>query len=749
VPASSVRFVAEFRRRAVVPMVAIMVVAFALAAGLLYQIAREQDRRSIEQSTRSVAAAISDRKKTLAKTLKDYSAWGAAYQNLHAKFDPNWAYEQENVGASLYKSYGYEYVFLLDPKNETIYAVVDGEVSHATFDGTLAGGGAALVARARLAGPNETVVETGVLGSKQDPVLVSAAALSTGGDPTVKFEPGPPSVLIFGERLTPAKLSTAGKELFVSNLRASTDTKGAEHVPNLLLKFVDGRGSAALLWEPDQPGWEMLEAVLPWLAIAAAALVAFVALVFRHAAKAAIIIADSASQLAEAHERAQHQARHDVTTGLPNRLSLRAYLDDALARSDAHLVVMYADLDRFKPVNDALGHAAGDFVLAEAARRLRQSLRDQDIVARVGGDEFVLVAIGMAEHDIEVLCGRLLREVGAPIVVEGAEINIGLSIGIAISPTDATTTDELIRRADLALYQAKSDGRGTYRFFAQEMNERIVLRRSLEADLRRGISQGEFVLNYQPRYATRAMKIVSVEALVRWHHPDRGMISPAEFIPLAEDTGLIVPLGEWVLRTACSAIANLPGIGVSVNVSAAQFRGVELASTVERVLAETGFPPHRLELELTEGVLLEDTQKAQATLISLKALGIKLSMDDFGTGYSSLGYLRNFPFDGIKIDQQFVADLSGTGDARAIVQAIVSLGKALGMTVTAEGVETAEQLLLLRHDACEEVQGYFMSRPISVDALERLIADAAGMPTSATIGDEDHRVSGRPARAKG
>jgi diguanylate cyclase (GGDEF)-like protein len=557
-------------------------------------------------------------------------------------------------------------------------------------------------------------------------VLVSAAALSSGGDETVEVKPGPPSILIFADRLTPAKLSALGTGLLVGDLRASIAAKDETSEPYLPLPSVDNRNSV-LRWEPDLPGKDLLKTVIPWLALVAAALGALITLVFRHAARSASIIADSASQLAEAHERAQHQARHDVTTGLPNRLLLTSYMDEALSAQDARLVIMYADLDRFKPINDALGHPAGDYVLGEVAKRLRKSMRDGDLVARVGGDEFVVAVRGLAEHDIENLCKRLLRDVSAPIPYDGNEVSVGLSLGIAISPTDATTTHELIRRADLALYQAKIDGRGTYRFFAHEMNERIVLRRSLESELRRAVKDGEFILEYQPRYDTRSMKIVSFEALVRWRHAVRGLLGPAESIPLAEETGLIVPLGEWILRTACSTIAQFEEVGVSVNVSPAQFRDAELASMVERILRETGLPPQRLELELTEGVLLEDTQRARATLRGLKALGLKLSMDDFGTGYSSLGYLRNFPFDGIKIDQQFIADLSGTGDARAIVQAIVSLGKALGMTVTAEGVETKEQLLLLRHDACEEVQGYLMSRPIDAEALAELIA---GNPSS-------------------
>ena len=434
------------------------------------------------------------------------------------------------------------------------------------------------------------MVEAGALKTGQDLVLVAAAALSTGGDTTVAVEPGPPSVLVFADRLTPAKLAAMANELGVSRLRALDGAVGGASEGQLSLTLTNGE-QARLEWDPEQPGRTMLQAVLPWFAAAAALLALFVALVFRHAAKAAAIISSSASELVVAHERAEHQARHDLTTGLPNRLSLTAYMDEALSTAGARLVVIYADLDRFKPINDALGHPAGDHVLTVVSSRLRGSLRDGDLVARVGGDEFVIVVPSLAEHDVETLCKRLLRDVSAPIAWEGSEVHVGLSMGIALSPTDATSTHELIRRADLALYQAKNDGRGTYRFFAHEMNERIVLRRGLETDLRRGIAEGEFVLHYQPRYDTREMTMLSAEALIRWHHPRRGMISPAEFIPLAEETGLIVPLGEWILRSACSTIGPFDGIGVSVNVSPAQFRDGELVATVKRVLSETARCP--------------------------------------------------------------------------------------------------------------------------------------------------------------
>jgi diguanylate cyclase (GGDEF)-like protein len=721
---SAAHLVAEFRRRTVIPMMAVIFVSFALSMGFLYQVGTRQDERAIEQSTRLLNTAIDARRATLAKTLRDYAAWGEAYKNLHLDFSQAWAFDQQNAGATLFTDFGYNYVFVVDPEGKTVYSVVDGALSPASAEAALGGSVDKLVADARAVDADQTVVKRGGLQAGGDPVLVSAGALSTGNDPTVVARPGTPSVLIFGDRLTPEKLRHIGDQLAIADLAATSDPTEIAQVPAIALQLLGGK-PMALRWTPDRPGEEQMRSVLPWSAVAALMLAAFVVLVLRYAARSAGIIAETTTQLAEAHARAHYQAEHDAATGLPNRLRLLNFIDDALADPTARLVLLYADLDRFKTINDALGHPIGDVVLVAVAKRLQGAIREQDMVARFGGDEFVIAARGLADHDIESLCQRLVRDISAPIHYDGGEVNVGLSIGIATAPTDATGTNELLRCADLALYQAKSDGGGTYRFFAEEMNKRILERRLLEADLRRGLERHEFRLMYQPRFDTETMQIRSVEALVRWQHPERGLIAPDQFIRIAEETGLIIPLGEWVLRTACSTVGALPGIGVSVNVSPVQFRNAELSTMVERALAETGFPPFRLELELTEGVLLEDTAKAQATLAALKALGVRLSMDDFGTGYSSLGYLRRFPFDGIKIDKQFIADLGSEGDARTIVQAIVSLGKALGMTVTAEGVETAEQLKLLRHNACEEVQGFYMSRPVPADALGVLVAKAA------------------------
>jgi diguanylate cyclase (GGDEF)-like protein/PAS domain S-box-containing protein len=427
-----------------------------------------------------------------------------------------------------------------------------------------------------------------------------------------------------------------------------------------------------------------------------------------------------------ARRRIEYLSQHDALTGLANRTRMQEFLDGKLKAAptlDEPLVMLSIDLDRFKPVNDLLGHAAGDQVLNEVSQRLGQCLRSDDLVARVGGDEFVLVLANMASQDeVEALCKRLIECIEQPFQVDEHEVFISASIGIAMAPVDATQADELLRYADIALYEAKDAGRNTWRFYAGDMNARIIDRRQLESDLRHAIKQGELCLHFQPRYQIEGRRMAGAEALVRWQHPQRGLLGPDIFIPVAEETGLILPLSNWVLHNACVAACTWPEeFFVSVNLSPTEFQRGHLVSRVKAVLAQTGLNPARLELELTENVMLEDAKGALIVMQGLKALGVRLSMDDFGTGYSSLSYLRSFPFDGLKIDRSFVTGLTAGGDDQSIIQAIVGLGRALSLTVTAEGVETIEQLQALQEARCDEVQGYFLSRPIDARAIGDLI----------------------------
>jgi diguanylate cyclase (GGDEF)-like protein len=389
--------------------------------------------------------------------------------------------------------------------------------------------------------------------------------------------------------------------------------------------------------------------------------------------------------------------------------------------------VLSLDLDRFKNVNDTLGHPIGDLLLKAAADRMRSCVRSEDLVARLGGDEFAIVQGSSTQpSDVSALATRLIEVVGAPYDLDGHQVNVGASIGIAIAPTDGDKPDVLMKSADLALYRAKADGGGDYRFFEVEMDARMQARRALELDLRKAIVNSEFELYYQPIVDVKGGQITSCEALIRWHHPERGMIQPLEFIPVAENTGLIVPLGEWVLRQACAQAALWPKhVTMAVNLSPAQFKSRNLVPTVISALATSGLSADRLELEITELVLLQDNDGAFAVLRQLRDLGIKIVMDDFGTGYSSLGYLRSFPFDKIKIDQSFIRDLPAKQDSVAIVRAVVGLSSSLGITTTAEGVETEEQLASLTAEGCNEFQGFLFSPPRPAAELQRLFSKLA------------------------
>jgi diguanylate cyclase (GGDEF)-like protein/PAS domain S-box-containing protein len=431
-----------------------------------------------------------------------------------------------------------------------------------------------------------------------------------------------------------------------------------------------------------------------------------------------------------AEAQIRHMAHHDALTGLPNRTLFHDRLQQAIAfarRNNAAVTVLSVDLDRFKSVNDLTGHAGGDALLLQVAGRLKASLREHDTVARLGGDEFAVIQVGNTHPDgSAILADRLVKAIGEPFDLDGQQMIIGASIGVAIFPGDADSGEDLVRAADTALYRAKAAGRSTYRFFEADMDVRIQERRQLERDLRHALAAGEFELHYQPLLGCTTEDLVGFEALVRWRHPQRGPISPAEFIPLAEECGLIIQLGAWVLRTACREAATWPGNQrIAVNLSPVQFRHADLAKEILAIVKETGLPPERLELEITEGVLIEDTERTLATLGALKAAGVSVSLDDFGTGYSSLSYLQRFSFDKIKIDRSFIWEMERNADSMAIVRSVIALGRSLRITVIAEGVETVEQLALLQTEQCDQVQGFLLGRPVSAKDLGNLVLDAA------------------------
>ena len=421
-----------------------------------------------------------------------------------------------------------------------------------------------------------------------------------------------------------------------------------------------------------------------------------------------------------------HVGLHDGLTDLPNRKLFTEQLANALTRrrSEEQVLVAYVDLDDFKMVNDTLGHPAGDALLRKVAEHLKEDLPDA-LIARLGGDEFAVLIDGIDEKaSLGKLADRLQACFDRPMTINGQVASSSASIGIALAPGDGEDGTTLMKNADLALYRAKREGKSTYHFFEPALDEAARQRRQLELDLRAAIRDGGFELNFQPLYSLAEKRLTGFEALIRWNHPVRGRVSPVEFIPLAEETGLIVPIGEWVLREACHQASSWPSdVSVAVNVSPKQFAATGIASTVLSALSASGLPANRLELEITESIFIADVEQTLSTLHSLRNLGVKIALDDFGTGYSSLSYLRSFPFDKVKIDKSFVEDLGTSSNGHAVIRAITTLAAALGMETLAEGVEDVAQFKVLEREGCQNIQGYLFSRPVGADAVAGLLRD--------------------------
>ncbi len=455
-------------------------------------------------------------------------------------------------------------------------------------------------------------------------------------------------------------------------------------------------------------------------------------------AEANLRLQEEVAEREQAEERVLHLANHDALTGLPNRRLLIDRLGQALAlahRENHQVAVLFMDLDRFKTINDSLGHMTGDALLQNVARRLSETLREGDTVSRLGGDEFVVVLPSLDQPKAaEKVALKLVDALAPPIDLGGQEFRVSASIGISLFPEDGRDTETLLRNADSAMYHAKDMGRNNYQFFMEQMNVAAAERLHLENDLHRALERREFELHFQPRVSVANGLACGIEALIRWRHPERGLVLPEHFIPVAEDTGLIVPIGEWVIDEACRqgtawCAAGLPQIPVAVNLSPRQFRQSNLVDTVARAIGRHGWPCNLLELEITEGVLMQQTSDTLKTLEALNRLGVGLAIDDFGTGYSSLSYLKRFPVDFLKIDQSFVRDIAVDPDDATIVTAIIGLAHSLGLTVVAEGVENASQLDFIREAGCDEAQGYHIGRPMPAGQLaEWMLANRSTGP---------------------
>lgn len=828
-----------FARRTLFAMVGLLtVIAVAMIGSLLY-VAWQLNKQEAEHSQRLIEQIWHAREQSITTTLKDNAFWGDAYLHLHVTPDADWAFVRGNLGASLFTDFQFEGVFVVNGDNRTTYAVIAGELAERPIETWLGAFPKRLIEDARSGGPYAAVA-TQMQPLGEHPVLLSAAALTTGDNPDVEETEGAQSVLVFAYRLTPAKLNQWGATYEITNLRIPTGAQDAAAAPAVR------KPGIVLRWDPDRPGARLIQGLLPVLLIFLACLALVTFGVFRRsfrdarlmdtqfelisAGRAALVssqerfrsVAEAASdwlwetddQLritylserfhqvtghlpadwlgrsieqmllpqgqtlaawiqgsqavddrrplrcthraadgtlrtstvavrpiqrgesivgylgtasditreVETQDRLLHLSRHDALTGLPNRPHMQAFLHHKLRSQptrEAPVVMFNLDLDNFKSINDVFGHSGGDIVLKEVGRRLGACVSAQDLLARQGGDEFILVTTSLTSlPEIERLCRRLIDRIAQPFTLSGQEVFIGLSIGVAICPAHSSDAEDLLRFSDLALYQAKNSGRNTWRFYDQAMTARITERRELEKNLRVAIRNQEFSLRYQPRYQIRSGRICGAEALIRWEHPTRGLCMPDQFIGLAEENGLILLLSDWVLHRACSdAVHWDDSMLVSVNISAVEFRAPGLVERVRAALVATGLPSRRLELEVTERVMIEDAQAGLKVMTELKSLGVRLAMDDFGTGYSSLSYLKTFPFDTLKIDRSFINEIDVNAQSLSIVQAIIQLGRSLSLTVTAEGVETAQQLACLALFSCDEAQGYHLNRPMPLQAF--------------------------------
>jgi len=491
------------------------------------------------------------------------------------------------------------------------------------------------------------------------------------------------------------------------------------------LTDAEGRTMAVIAWTPNRPGAEIVHSVVPLVAIAFASFALLAAFVMRY-------IRRSAATIKAGETRLRHLALHDPLCGLPNRIFFGERLEaviDEVQRGSPPAAVFYIDLDHFKEVNDTLGHPVGDELIRNVTLRLTHTMREQDLVARLGGDEFaVITPRAIDKTTLQTIAGRIITAVCAPYSINGHTIVIGASIGIAVIDERTGGAADIMRYADMALYRAKNEGRSRACVYDTAMDADLSQRKQIERDLRIAIENDELEVAYQPVVNASGERMIGVEALARWTHPVRGKVPPGEFIPIAEHSGLIIQLGEWILRRACLDGKRWPGLTLAVNVSPLQFRRADFVDVVERILAETELDPKLLELEVTESTLIGNVEHAEAAMLRIKAIGVRLALDDFGTGYSSLLYLRRYPFDKLKIDHSFVHSIEKAADAAAIVHAIVSLGRGLGMKVTAEGVETAEQHLFLRAAGVHFMQGYRFGKPMSADDISARFASPVTTP---------------------
>ncbi|WNK68283.1 EAL domain-containing protein [Pantoea agglomerans] len=708
----------SFLREVLVPLVAILVLTFVGAGAALFIGTSLTNTEARHQQQRMIEASFSQSLNEHLRQLHSLSRWGPFEQHLAEGNSSRWL--DENIGLWLYEMFGHQLILVLDQQNQIVRVWREGQPVSAPADDPLIG----------------EVLQSPLVNdpARQDNadyarITNRAAALAVGN---IQRDDNalPRFRLVSLKFLDDGYLAGLAERNQLQGLHFSDGTPQPGTSPRYLLIAQAGEAVGYLNWIPSRPGAQMLRTIGPSTGLAVLAISLLCLYMVRRLWNSSVNLSQSMLRLGASEAQAQHLAFHDVLTGLPNRALVEDRLTQALAlatRHDQRVALLLIDLDRFKTINDTHGHHAGDELIIAVAQRLSNIVRASDTVGRIGGDEFIVV---MPDVDnigqVQSLAQRIIDELSEPFTLFGSDVWSGASIGLALAPKDGVDRLELMRKADIALYEAKSGGRGTYRQFERAMDESVRTRQTIAADLRTALHthQGLEVW-YQPLMDIGGQQMVGIEALLRWHHPTRGLIAPAEFIAIAEETGLIIPLGEWVLAEACVTQQRFPELLVAVNVSPVQFRSTGFVERVMAIVSQNGGDPKRLELEITEGVLIEDEREARAIIVALREAGFRIALDDFGTGYSSLNYLSNFPVDKIKIDRSFTQSLGVAENSVAIVESVVKLGHAMGLMVTAEGVETPGQMSALADAGCNQLQGYLFSQAVPADQLAALMTLSA------------------------
>ncbi|MGC0894114.1 putative bifunctional diguanylate cyclase/phosphodiesterase [Pantoea agglomerans] len=708
----------SFLREVLVPLVAILLLTFVGAGAALFVGTSLTNTEARHQQQRMIEASFSQSLNEHLRQLRSLSRWGPFEQHLAEGNSSRWL--DENIGLWLYEMFGHQLILVLDQQNQIVRVWREGQPVSAPEDDPLIG--------EVLQSP---LVNDPVRHDNADYARVTnrAAALAVGN---IQRDDNalPRFRLVSLKFLDDGYLAGLAERNQLQGLHFSDGTPQPGTGARYLLIAQAGEAVGYLNWIPSRPGAQMLRTIGPSTGLAVLAISLLCLYMVRRLWNSSVNLSQSMLRLGASEAQAQHLAFHDVLTGLPNRALVEDRLTQALAlatRHDQRVALLLIDLDRFKTINDTHGHHAGDELIIAVAQRLSRIVRASDTVGRIGGDEFIVV---MPDVDnigqVHSLAQRIIDELSEPFTLFGSDVWSGASIGLALAPKDGVDRLELMRKADIALYEAKSGGRGTYRQFERAMDESVRTRQTIAADLRTALHthQGLEVW-YQPLMDIGGQQMVGIEALLRWHHPARGLIAPAEFIAIAEETGLIIPLGEWVLAEACVTQQRFPELLVAVNVSPVQFRSTGFVERVMAIVSQNGGDPKRLELEITEGVLIEDEREACAIIVELRDAGFRIALDDFGTGYSSLNYLSNFPVDKIKIDRSFTQSLGVAENSVAIVESVVKLGHAMGLMVTAEGVETPGQMSALADAGCNQLQGYLFSQAVPADQLAALMKTIA------------------------